>query len=330
MLGASPSTPGRFASFVAYAIIVSDRSHGCWRVGIILDESDGSQEARPLLITIGMPTYNSADFVEQALAALMRQTYRNFLVQVSDDASTDRTWDLLQRWVAGDPRFILHRQPKNLGLIGNFRYVLDQATSEFFMWHAHDDWIAPNFLEALVAVMATEPDCALACARIVKVLPDGRPVKCRDFPDFSGMSRRSRITTMLRHPRSPWLYGLHRTQAVRRAFTLMEEFGYAWGGDFLVLLPLILEDRVRGTNRTNFYSRMTGISSVVHRPHRLVGQVRFAGRYLRFNARLFWTSGLSLSERLMFSPLLALHAGRVSLDSGPLRKLLGRSRPRYP
>lgn len=297
-------------------------------MGIIMDERDGSREVRPLVITVGMPTYNSADFVEQALAGLMRQTYRNFVVHVSDDASTDRTWELLQGCVAGDPRFILHRQPKNLGLLGNYRYVLDQATSEFFMWHAYDDWIAPNFLEALVAVMAAEPDCALACARIVKVLPDGRPVKHRDFPDFSGIPRRRRIATMLRHPRSPWLYGLHRTQAVRRAFALMEEFGYAWAGDFLVLLPLILEDRVRGTNRTTFYSRMTGISSVVHRPHGLVAQVRFAARYIRFNARLFRASGLSLTERLTFSPRLALHAGRISLDSGPLRKLFGRSRPR--
>ncbi len=290
-----------------------------------MHESDRSQETRPMTITIGMPTYNSADFVEQALDGLMRQTYGNFVVHVSDDASTDRTWDLLQRRVAGDPRFILHRQAKNLGLLGNFRYVLDQATSEFFMWHAYDDWIAPNFLEALVAVMAAEPDCALACARIVKVLPDGRPVQCRDFPDFSGMSRQRRITTMLRHPRSRWLYGLHRTQSVRRAFALMEEFGYAWAGDFLVLLPLILEDRVRGTNRTTFYSRMTGISSVVHRPHGLAAQVRLAARYIRFNARLFRASGLSLTERLSCWPLLALHAGRISLDSGPLRILLGRS-----
>ncbi len=293
-----------------------------------MHESDGSQEARPLVITIGMPTYNSADFVEQALAGLMRQTYRDFVVHVSDDASTDRTWDLLQRRVAGDPRFILHRQPKNLGLLGNFRYVLDQATSEFFMWHAYDDWIAPNFLEALVAVMATEPDCALACARIVKVLPNGRPVKCRDFPDLSGMPRQCRIATMLRHPRSPWLYGLHRIHAVRRAFALMEEFGYAWAGDFLVLLPLILEDRVRGTNRTTFYSRMTGISSVVHRPHGLAAQVGLAARYIRFNARVLWTSTLPPIEKLSCLPWLALHAARISLDSGPLRILLGRSRPR--
>jgi glycosyltransferase involved in cell wall biosynthesis len=279
-----------------------------------------------MVITIGMPTFNSADFLEQALGGLMRQTYRKFVVHVSDNASTDRTWDLLQRSVAGDPRFVLHRQSKNLGLIDNFRYVLDQAASEFFMWHAYDDWIAPNFLEALVAVMAAEPNCALACARIVKVLPDGRPVKCRDFPDFSGKLRQRRIATMLRHPRSPWLYGLYRTQEVRRAFTLMEEFGYAWGGDFLVLLPFILEDRVRGTNHTTFYSRMTGISSVVHRPHSLAAQLRFAARYIRFNAQLFRQSGLSLSERLSCWPWLALHAARISLDSGPLRILLDRSR----
>lgn len=276
-------------------------------------------------ITIGMPTYNSVMFVDQALDGLSRQTYSDFVVHVSDDASTDGTWDVLQRWAIKDPRFILHRQAKTLGLLGNFRYVLDQATTEFFMWHAHDDWIAPNFLEALVAIMASEPECALACARIVKVLPDGRPIKNRDFPDTSATSRRHRIATMLRHPRSQWLYGLHRTHAVRQTFAVMEEFGYPWAGDFLVLLPLILDDRVRGTNGTTFFSRMTGISSVIHRPHGLAAQLRFSKRYLRFNARVLWASNLPPTEKLSCWPWLALHATRISLDSGPLRILLGRS-----
>ena len=310
-----------------YVIVTAWRER-CWSMAITEETAGTRDTSRPhrSLITIGMPTYNSATFVEQALAGLTSQTYRDFLVHVSDDASIDRTWDVVQRWAAKDPRFILHRQQENLGLLANFRYVLDQATSEFFMWHAYDDWIEPNFLEALVAVMAADPNCDLACSRIVKVLPDGSMARNRDFPDFSGMSRRRRIATMLRHPRSQWLYGLYRTSAVRRAFTFMEEFGYAWAGDFLVFLPLIMEDRVRGTNQTTFYSRMTGISSVTQRPPDLKAQIHFTTHYLQFNARLFRASTLSLTEKLSCGPWLMLHAGRISLDAGPLRSLLGRPR----
>jgi glycosyltransferase involved in cell wall biosynthesis len=276
------------------------------------------------VVTIGMTVYNGKAFIEDAISALTKQTYENFVLCISDDASTDGTWDILQRWAAADNRIVLHRQAANLGLLGNFRFVLDQAETEFFMWHAYDDWLAPNFLEEVVAVMKTEPNCALACSAIVKVLPDRRPVRSREFPDFEGLSRRQRILTMLGHPRSQWLYGLFRVGELRKAFGVMEEFGYPWAGDFLVLLPFIFEDRVRGTNATTFYSRITGLSARIHRPNDLASQLPFAARYFRFSAHLLRASGLSLEEKLLCAPRLALHAGRVTLKSGPLRIIVER------
>lgn len=292
----------------------------------ILGNSDPTQL---LVVTIGMTVYNGKAFIEDAIRALTDQTYKNFVLCISDDASTDGTWEILQRWAAADDRIVLYRQAANLGLLGNFRFVLDQAETALFMWHAYDDWLAPNFLEEVVSVMKAEPTCAVACSAIVKVLTDRRPVRSRQFPDFDGLSRRQRILTLLRHPRSQWLYGLFRVEELRKAFHVMEEFGYPWAGDFLVLLPFIFEDRVRGTNATTFYSRITGLSGRIHRPNALARQLPFVARYLRFSTRLLRASGLSLTEKLLCAPRLALHAGRVTLKSGPLRIILEGRSDRY-
>ncbi len=81
-------------------------------------------------VTIGMPIYNSMKFVERALGALVEQTYGNFTLLISDNASTDGTWELLQPWAQRDERIVLHRQETNIGARENFRYLLDLAETD--------------------------------------------------------------------------------------------------------------------------------------------------------------------------------------------------------
>lgn len=264
-------------------------------------------------LTIGMPVYNGAQFIEQALAALLGQTYRNFVVFVSDNVSTDGAWEILQKWAERDDRIVLHRQESNIGALANFRYVLDHAQSEYFMWHAHDDWLEPNYLEELIDIITREPRCTLACGTIQRVMPDGTPTRngLRLFPDLAGRSRLGRVKKLLWFAQGPWLYGLFRAEDLRRAQAIQEEFGYAWAGDRLTLLQFILNDRIRGTSRTVLYSIKTPFSRQTYRPKTLAKQLRFFGRFLRFHFRVFRASELSRTEKLRCWPWLVIHAIRT-------------------
>lgn len=266
---------------------------------------------RPV-VTIGMPVYNGADYIEGALGAIAEQIYPNFTVLVSDNASGDGTWEILQDWAARDERIVPHRQKSTIGALANFRYVLDRAESDFFMWHAHDDWLAPNYLAELVDVVNLEPECALACPTAIWVTAEGTERNRISFPDLTTKSRFGRILTLLRQPESTRFYGLFRTDAVRKAYTVTEEFGHEWAGDHIALLPFILNDRIRGTNRTNFYWRVMELSGQRYRPDNLARQLRFAARYLRFHIRVIRASDLSPVEKLLCSPWLLAHAFKTT------------------
>ena len=263
------------------------------------------------IITVGMPVYNGAAFIEQALKALLAQTYRPFTLLIADNASTDGTWDILQDWAGRDSRIILHRHETNIGMAGNFRYLLDRAETKYFMWHACDDWVSPNFLDALCAVLDSNSDCALACGDVAK-FGVGKLEKWRVFPSLAGHGRVGRIITILRRPRAPWIYGLFRIDALRRALAVAEEFGYPWAADYLAMLPFILNDRIRGTSAAAFHYHVSDHSYYTLRPSGSFPFLRFFARYLRYNLAMLQPSSLSPIEKMVCLPYLLRHVSCVA------------------
>ena len=67
-------------------------------------------------LTIGLPVYNGQDFLPQALDALLGQSFRDFELIISDNASTDGTEEVCRRYAAQDDRIRYHRQPRNVGI----------------------------------------------------------------------------------------------------------------------------------------------------------------------------------------------------------------------
>src|SRR3954452_14103167 len=98
----------------------------------------GSDVTTEPLVTIGMPVYNGARYLEEAVGSLLSQTEKNFVLIISDNCSTDETPEICARLLAQDPRVRYVRQEMNLGATRNFEYLLRSATSPLFMWAAHD------------------------------------------------------------------------------------------------------------------------------------------------------------------------------------------------
>jgi glycosyltransferase involved in cell wall biosynthesis len=117
--------------------------------------------ARPRL-SIGVPVYNAERFLEQALRSLSNQTFGDFEIIISDNASTDRTPEICQEHALKDRRIRYSRQPRNLGGGWNHNRVLELAECEYFKWATHDDLHDAQFLERCVSALDENPKAVLA------------------------------------------------------------------------------------------------------------------------------------------------------------------------
>lgn len=98
-------------------------------------------------VSIGMPVFNGERSLRAALDSLLEQSFTDFEVIISDNASTDQTESICRDYAARDNRIRYVRQPTNIGVAANFKFVLDEAQGEYFMWAACDDTRSPDFVE---------------------------------------------------------------------------------------------------------------------------------------------------------------------------------------
>jgi len=106
-----------------------------------------SSKCKAPRISIGMPVFNGHACLENALDSLLNQTFTDFELIISDNASTDNTKEICEQYAKNDARIKYIRQVENIGATMNFKFVLEQAVGEYFMWAAADDKRSPDFLE---------------------------------------------------------------------------------------------------------------------------------------------------------------------------------------
>ena len=108
-------------------------------------------------VTIGLPVYNGERFLTDALASILGQTFEDFLLVVSDNASTDRTVDIVEEHATRDERIMFLRSDVNRGAAWNYNRVFGECRTPYFKWAAADDMLAPTYLERLLATLDTSP-----------------------------------------------------------------------------------------------------------------------------------------------------------------------------
>lgn len=101
-------------------------------------------------VSVLIPAYNVEPYIKECLDSVLAQTLQNFEIICIDDASTDRTWEILQEYADSDDRIRLFRHEKNRGQSCGRNDALDQASGEYVYMLDADDMILPEMLEDLV------------------------------------------------------------------------------------------------------------------------------------------------------------------------------------
>ena len=113
-------------------------------------------------LSIGLAVYNGENYVAESIEALLGQTYEDFELIISDNASTDGTQDICRRYAGQDSRVRYFRQPRNIGMAPNHNFTIHQATGELFKTASHDDLYARDLLEQCVRALDEYPQVVLA------------------------------------------------------------------------------------------------------------------------------------------------------------------------
>ena len=90
-------------------------------------------------VTVFIPTYNRAGLLPEAIKSVLGQTYDDFKLVVSDNASDDSTPEIVASF--DDPRLEYVRQPENLGLLGNHNWFLQRIETDYALILPDDDLV---------------------------------------------------------------------------------------------------------------------------------------------------------------------------------------------
>ena len=207
-------------------------------------------------LTVGLPVYNGELYLSEALDSILSQTYTNFEVIISDNASTDSTQDISLRYVAKDSRVHYRRNIENVGAAKNYNLLVDLARGEYFRWASHDDMCERRLFELAVAELDACPNAVLAYPLTMIIDERGAPVRLHpDRLDLRQKRPSARFAAFHRvyrrlYPCNP-VFGVIRTEVLRRTGRI----GRYVASDMILLGELSLYGQFHELRSTYFFRR---------------------------------------------------------------------------
>ncbi len=199
---------------------------------------------RPV-VDVNLFTFNAAETIGPTIESVLSQTWPALTVTVIDNASTDATVEVVQRYQSSVPALRLHRARANGGLIVNCQRAFTLGDADFVLPKTADDLIAPGFVERAMEVLLAHPDTAMCHAGGLVFTGDGAvrhvyPAVHRLHAVGPDPAERARHV-MARYTSAPSFWGVYRRAAVDR----LARFPYRAGWDHAALAELALHGEIR-------------------------------------------------------------------------------------
>jgi glycosyltransferase involved in cell wall biosynthesis len=168
-------------------------------------------------LSIGLPVYNGEQYLAQSLDALLGQSYSDFELIISDNASSDSTEEISRRYAEADDRIRYLRQPRNIGAAPNHNYLFRQARGELFKWASDDDLYGRDLLQACIDALDRNPQAVLSHTQQAIIDSAGRIKQVVDYRlNTDSPSAPERFRSMLFTVGGDDFYGVIRSDVLRR------------------------------------------------------------------------------------------------------------------
>jgi len=211
-------------------------------------------------VVFGLPLYNAAARLPEAIESLLSQTIADVSLVLVDDCSTDGTAEIAERYRSLDPRVSYERNETRLGLTRNWHRTFERAVAihpnaAYFAWASdHDVW-HPRWAEVLVAELERRPEAQLAVPDIAILEEDSALRFARpsgETGDATGSAALRRVIAGGMRA-GHGIYGLFRVDAVRAA----GGFRHVLAADRLLLAEVALRGPLLRVPEALWYRRLT-------------------------------------------------------------------------
>lgn len=247
-------------------------------------------------ISIGLPVFNGEKFINQCLDSLLAQTFQNFELIISDNASTDSTSEICKEYALKDKRIKYIRQEKNNGSVYNFNFVLNHAKFEYFMWAAVDDLWESTFIEKNLNILETNKNFVGSISEIefyemseehkplLKDIAFGKSGKFQYTQSILG-TYEERIDFLFKFGEPSCFYAIYRTKKLQKSVP-KKTFG-SW--DFAVIVAVLKFGELNTINEIlmlryggDGYNKMTKTSYIENLKNQNVNILKIIFYYLPF------------------------------------------------
>lgn len=209
-------------------------------------------ETSPLL-SIGLAVYNADRYLEETLESFLAQTFTDFELIISDNASTDRTEAICRGFASRDARIKYFRNPANLGAAPNFNRTFHLSKGRYFKFAAYDDLHAPEYLDRCIRLLDADPGAVLSHSKMIDIDAAGKPIRELDDELHTGSpspSRRFRYLVCVNHS-CVHVFGVIRREALAGTPLIG---GYV-GSDRVLLAELGMKGRFLEVPEPLFFHR---------------------------------------------------------------------------
>lgn len=123
--------------------------------------SRASLRTKSPAVSVLLPVYNAEKYVAVAIESILKQSFTNFEVIIIDDASLDKSWEIIKKYAKDDKRMVALRNKHNLGGCMILNKGLSLARGKYIARADHDDWSYPDRLEKQFEFMELHPEVGI-------------------------------------------------------------------------------------------------------------------------------------------------------------------------
>jgi glycosyltransferase involved in cell wall biosynthesis len=225
-----------------------------------------------MLVSIGMPVYNRPIEMTRALNSVLAQTYQDIEIIISNNCSPNvKVDEILKEYLQRDSRIKYYFQENALPVIDNFKFVLEKASGEYFLWLSDDDWIDNNYVEECLNYLKNNPDYNLTCGQCHYHNKSAEFLSKIKMPSLNSANPSQRVIEYYKNVKlNGYFYGMRKT-LLSREIPLQNKMAFDW----LYLAAIVYRGKSKVLENVSMHITAAGMSSDTVEMNKNIGANNF-------------------------------------------------------